>query len=113
MYEKLLEILEKERLNDELQTLKPDFFIDLTNFVERFKQNEKTLDKNSLEGKLLNNEIIENKSISLEAVTKEEKTIYDKIMDNYQFFSDFKKSVLVGKTINEKNYEKDLDKSRT
>ncbi len=135
MYEKLLEILEKERLNDDLQTLKPDFFIDLTNFVERFNRNEKTLDKNSLEGKLLNNEIkrakkiisnlldirfrkilkaiIENKSISHESFTKEEKMIYDKIMDNYQFFSDLKKNILMGKTINEKNYEKDLDESRT
>ena len=121
-------------MNNQLQALKPDFYTELTNFIEKFNEDEKTLDQNTLKGKLLKNEmnrvkkivselldirfhkilkaIIEDRAISHKVLTKEEELIYKKIIESFQFFDNFKKKVSNDKKINEKIRENDVDRSK-
>ena len=134
MFAKLMDIWKKERVNNQLQVLKPDFYTELKNFIEKLNEDEKTLDQNTLKGKLLKNEIrrvkkiaselletrfhkilkaiIEDRSISLEILTKEEELTYEKIIEGFQFFENLNKKISNDRKINEKNSVHTIDKSK-
>lgn len=134
MYAKLFEIWKIEKFNEELQSIKPDFYEKVLNFVKKLKENEEEQDPNSMRSKLLNNEIkrvnkifselvevrfnkifkslIKDLPLPLEYLTKEEEIIYKKMAEDFQFLSNFRMELLKGKLFNQINMKNGINKSK-
>jgi len=130
MHDILFEIWKIEKLNEELQPLKPDFYEEVFNFVKKLNENESEIDPNSLKGILLKVErervnkiisglievrfkkiyksLIEDAPLSLDYLTKEEEIIYNKIIEGLGFLNNFRAELLQGKLFNKSNIRNEI-----
>jgi len=57
LYDQLYEAWKKEKLTEQLQTLPPNFYSELSKYAKRLKEDQRMLDEKSLKAKLLRSEI--------------------------------------------------------
>jgi DNA replication factor GINS len=135
MHDKLFEIWKSEKSNEELQPLKSDFYEKAFNFVKKLNKNESAIDPNSIKGILLKIErervkniisglievrfkkiyksLIEGVPLSLDYMTKEEETIYNKILEGLQFLNNFKAESLNGESFNKSDLRNEITETKT
>jgi DNA replication factor GINS len=134
MYDILFEIWKIEKLNEELQPLKPDFYEKVFNFIKKLNENERLVDPSSMKNILLKIEkerinkiisellevrfkkiyksLIEDAPIPLDYLTKEEKNICNKISEGLQFLNNFREELLQRKSFNESNIRNGIVESK-
>jgi len=56
MYDELLEAWSKEKVNEEIQPLPKDFYIRLTKYVKRIREEQRMLDEKTVKGSLIKKE---------------------------------------------------------
>jgi DNA replication factor GINS len=134
MYDLLFEIWKIEKLNEELQPLKPDFYEKAFNFLKKLNENDRTIDPNSMRSILLKIErervnkiiselvearfkkiyksLIEDTPLSLDCLTKEEENICNKMVEGLQFLNIFRAELLQGKALNKSNIRNEIAESK-
>ncbi len=134
MYDILFEIWKIEKMNEELQPLKPDFYEKAFNFIKKLNENEKTIDPSSMKSMLLKIErerinkiisellevrfkkiyksLIGDVPLPLDCLTKEEENICNKIIEGLQFLNNFREELLQGRSFNKNNIKNEVAESR-
>jgi DNA replication factor GINS len=134
MYDILFEIWKIEKLNEELQPLKSDFYEKAFNFIKKLNENEKTIDPSSMKSMLLKIErerinkiisellevrfkkiyksLIGDVPLPLDCLTKEEENICNKIIEGLQFLNNFREELLQGRVFNKNNIKNEVAESR-
>lgn len=118
MYNELFDVWKKEKTNEELQSLKSNFFSESIIYIQMQDEDRENITQNTLRGKLQEYEKEKIKKIILEIVeirfrkilkslkeipscfeflNKEEKLIYKDLIKNLQIFYNFKKELTEGR----------------
>ena len=133
MYTEILDIWRKEKLDDELQALNPNFYSELIGSIKE-KNESPILDKKDLKGKLLKDEMDRVEKIILDIIelrfqkiikaimrdelpskvlTEEETIIHKELMKSFQFLKGFNKRVIKEKNNDgQKPIENAIDDSK-
>ncbi len=117
MYDELYEAWKQEKESADLQTLSKDFYIRLTEYVKRLREETRMMDRKTMRGQLLQRELknakrmiqdivrlrfkkalestIIGKDSIMDTLTTEEKT-YGKMLSSVELYRDFLKGLLKG-----------------
>jgi DNA replication factor GINS len=120
MYQELYEAWKKERLTKDLQLLSKDFFERVTEYLRRLKESQKMMDNKTMKARLLkqefenskrlSSEIIttrfrkmfesflpDRKPLSMENLTSQEVTVYQRLSEASDLYSKLKRNLLEGR----------------
>ncbi len=118
MYNEFFHVWKKEKTNEELQSLKSNFFSEAIIYTQKQDEERENITQNTLRGKLLESEKEKIKKIiseiveirfrkilkslgelpsCLEYLNKEEKLIYNDLIEHLQIFYNFKKELIEGR----------------
>ncbi len=120
MYQELYEAWRRERLTKDVQPLSKDFFERVTEYLKRLKESQKMIDNKTMKARLLKQEfentrrlsseitttrfrkmfesfLLDQKTLSMETLTSQEATVYQRLSEASELYSKLKRNLLEGR----------------